>query len=79
MKMKIKTEKMGNVAAIKKSQGSDEMRHKEPKRVEKMEKQEHEGFYKGPHNQTLMAGREEHADGKMHEDHHPAVRMSKGE
>jgi hypothetical protein len=59
--------------------GGDMMEHKEPAKVRKMESEKHEGFYKGPHNQTLVAGHEKHADGKKHEDHHPAVKMSKGE
>lgn len=55
-------------------QGRDEMEHKEPRIVEKEEKQK-DGFYKGPTNQTLKAG---HGERKEHEDHHPAVKMSKG-
>jgi hypothetical protein len=62
-----------------KGQGKDEMEHREPKAVKAKETEKHEGFYKGPHNQTLKAGREEHADGKKHEDHHPAVKMCKGD
>lgn len=54
----------------------DLMKHKEPKMVEKDEAEKHAGFYKGPHNQTLKAG---HGERKEHEDHHPAVKMSKGE
>ena len=58
-----------------KGQGRDEMKHREPKMVEKMEAQKHSGFYKGPHNQTAMAG---HGERKMHEDDHPACKMCKG-
>ena len=52
----------------------DEMKHKEPKIVAKREAEKHPSFYKGPHNQTTMAG---HGERKEHEDHHPAVKMSK--
>lgn len=62
-----------------KGQGKDEMKHREPSIIEHKEGEKHQGFYKGPHNQTLKAGSEEHADGKKHENHHPAVKMSKGE
>jgi len=58
-----------------KGQGRDEMRHREPKMVESRESEKHSGYYKGPHNQTTMAG---HGERKEHEDHHPAVKMSKG-
>jgi hypothetical protein len=51
---------------------------KEPKAVEAKETEKHAGFYKGPKNQTILAGHVSHADGKKHEDHHPAVKMSKG-
>ena len=48
---------------------------KEPKAVEAKETEKHAGFYKGSKNQTTMAGDGER---KEHEDHHPAVKMSKG-
>lgn len=51
------------------------MKHKEPKMVESREAEKHPGFYKGPKNQTTMAG---HGERKEHEDHHPSVKMSKG-
>ena len=37
--------------------------------------EKHPGFYRGPKNQTLVAGTGER---KPHEDHHPAVKMFKG-
>ena len=48
---------------------------REPKAVEAKETEKHPGFYKGPMNQTTKAG---HGERKDHEDHHPAVKMSKG-
>ena len=50
-------------------------KEKEPRQVEHDEAEKHEGFYKGPQNQTLKAG---HGERKEHEDHHPAVKMAKG-
>ena len=57
-----------------KGQGKDLTEHKEPKAVSSKEAEKHSGFYKGPHNQTTLAG---HGERKEHEDHHPAVKMSK--
>ena len=74
--MKPIREKMESTAKpVEKSQGKDEMKHKQSKSVDRMETDKHTGFYKGPHNQTLEAG---HGERKEHEDHHPAVKMSKG-
>jgi hypothetical protein len=61
-----------------KGQGKDLMEHREPGKVSHKESEKHTGFYKGPKDQALKAGAEEFADGKTHEDHHPAVKMSKG-
>jgi len=65
---------VGETMPKSKKDGKDLMEHKEPKMVESKETEKHAGFYKGPHNQTLKAG---HGERKEHEDHHPAVKMSK--
>ena len=70
--MKPIKEKISMTNRNAKSQGPDEMEHLESKAVKAKESEHHEGSYKGPKNSTL------HADGKKHEDHHPAVKMAKG-
>jgi hypothetical protein len=73
--MKIIKENVSMTNRDAKGQGKDIMEHKEPKAESSKETEKHSGFYKGPHNQTTQAG---HGERKMHEDDHPAIKMSKG-